>query len=113
MSCRKKLHDELSVRNLVTSDVLVDRIFGELDAVVVQEFGLDQGNRHVARTASMSDPAEDVPTDRHLGQSEGDFEFGALGLGVSRAGKIGTVVELADQLHRTVQGMEAAIPMIA
>ena len=61
----------------------------------------------------MSDPAEDVPADRHLGQSEGDFEFGALGLGVSRTGRIGTVVELADQLHRTVQGMEAAIPVIA
>ena len=99
--------------DLVTSDVLVDRIFGELDRVVVQEFGLDQGDRHVAGTASMSDPAEDVPTDRHLGQSEGDFEFGALGLGVSRTGRIGTVVELADQLHRTVQGMEAAIAVIA
>jgi hypothetical protein len=67
----------------------------------------------VTRTATMSDPAEDVPTDRHLGQSEGDFEFGALGLGVSRTGRIGTVVELADQLHRTVQGMEAAMPVIA
>src|SRR3954447_11971021 len=61
----------------------------------------------------MSDPAEDVPADRHLGQSEGDFEFGALGLGVSRTGGIGTVVELADQLDRTIQGMEAAIAMIA
>src|SRR5258707_234476 len=49
---------------LVTSDVLVDGILGELDRVVVQEFRLDQGNRHVARTASMSDPAEDVPADR-------------------------------------------------
>src|SRR5207249_1676909 len=77
------------------------------------EFGLDQGNRHGARTASVSDPAEDVPADRHLGQSESDFEFGALGLGMSRTGRIGTVVELADQLHRTVQGMEAAIAMIA
>src|ERR1035437_1199921 len=60
----------------------------------------------------MSDPAEDVPADRHLGQSDGTFEFGALGLGVSWTGRIGTVVELADQLHRTVQGMEAAVPMI-
>ena len=51
--------------------------------------------------------------DRHLGQREGDFEFGALGLGVSRAGRIGTVVELADQLHRTVQRMETTVPVIA
>ena len=49
--------------DLVPSDVLVDGVFGELDPVVVQEFGLDQGDRHVARTAAMSDPAEDVPAD--------------------------------------------------
>src|SRR5436305_12417134 len=61
----------------------------------------------------MPDPAEDVPADRHLGQGDGDLDFGALGLGVSRAGRIGTAVELADQLHRAVQGMEAAIAVIA
>src|SRR3954471_1318371 len=61
----------------------------------------------------MADPAEAVPTDRHLGQGDGDLEFGTLGLGVSRTGRIGTVVELADQLHRPVQGMDAAIAMIA
>ena len=61
----------------------------------------------------MSDPAKDIPRDRHLGQGEGDFEFGALGLGVSRTGRIGTVVELADQLHRTVQRMETTVPVIA
>jgi site-specific DNA recombinase len=34
--------------DLVTPDVLVDRVFGELDVVVVPEFGSDQGDRHVA-----------------------------------------------------------------
>jgi hypothetical protein len=61
----------------------------------------------------MSDPAEDVPTDRHLGQGQCDLEFGTLGLGVPRTGRVGTVVELADQLHRTVESMEPAIPMVA
>src|SRR3954453_2960114 len=61
----------------------------------------------------MSDPAEDVPGDRHLGQGEGDLEFRTLGPGVTRTGGIGTVVELADQLHRTVQRVEPAIPVIA
>src|SRR4051812_2704219 len=41
------------------------------------------------------------------------LEFGALGPGVSRTGRIGAVVELADQLHRAVQSMEAAVAMIA
>src|SRR3954463_8762695 len=61
----------------------------------------------------MSDPAEDVPGDRHLGQRQGDLEFGAPGLGVTWAGGIGTVVELADQLYRTVQRVKPAIPVIA
>src|SRR5260370_12746451 len=61
----------------------------------------------------MADPAEDVPADRSLGQGDGDLEFGTLGLGVSRTGRIGTVVELADQLHRPVQGMDAARAVIA
>src|SRR5512135_1969194 len=61
----------------------------------------------------MSNPAEDVPSDRHLGQRQGDLEFGAPGLGVTWAGGIGTVVELADQLHRTAQRVEPAIPVIA
>src|SRR4051794_34967208 len=61
----------------------------------------------------MPDPAEDVPADRHLGQGDGDLEFGALGPGVPRTRPIGAVVELADQLHRTVQGVEATIPVIA
>jgi hypothetical protein len=99
--------------DLVPSDVRVDGIFGELDRVVVQEFGSDQGDGHVAGTASMPDPAEDVPTDRHLGRREGDLEFGALGLGVSRTGRIGTAVALADQLRRPVQGMEATRAVIA
>src|SRR3954449_3723521 len=61
----------------------------------------------------MSDPAEDVPADRHLGQGDGDLELGTLGPGVSRTGRIGAAVELADQLHRTVQGRDAAIAVIA
>src|SRR6476620_3583699 len=61
----------------------------------------------------MSDPAEDIPGDRHLEQRQGDFEFGAPGPGVTWTGGIGTVVELADQLHRTVQRVEPAIPVIA
>jgi hypothetical protein len=61
----------------------------------------------------MSDPAEDVPGDGHLGQRQGDFEFGAFGPGVTRTGGVGTVVELADQLHRTVQRVEPAVPVVA
>src|SRR5208282_2774273 len=61
----------------------------------------------------MSDPAEDVPSDRQFRESNRDFELGALRLGMTRAVGIRTVVELTDQLHRSIQGMEVAIPMIA
>jgi hypothetical protein len=54
-------------QDLIPSDVLVDGGFGELDPVVVQEFGSDQGDRHVAGTAAMPDPTEDIPADGPLG----------------------------------------------
>src|SRR5512135_2969640 len=60
----------------------------------------------------MSNPAEDVPADRPLRWSDGHFEFGALGLGGSGATGIGAVVELADQFHRAVEGMEVTVAVI-
>jgi hypothetical protein len=45
---------------------------------------------------------------------EGDhaFLFGALGLGMSGAVGVGAVVELADQLHGPVEGIEASLAMV-
>src|SRR5262245_23769914 len=57
----------------------------------------------------MSDPTEDVPRDHFLGQGDGDFELGALGLGVAEACGIGGAVQLADQLHGTGEGMNATV----
>jgi hypothetical protein len=98
---------------LVTLDVLGDGIVGERDRVGVPELGSDQGDREVAGTPAMPDPAEDVPADSPVWRGDRGFEFGALGLGVSRAVRIGAMVELADQLHRTLQGMNAAVPVVA
>ena len=61
----------------------------------------------------MADPTEDVPPNGPLGPSDCDFEFGALGLGVTGTAGVGAVVELTDQLHRTIQGMNAAMTVIA
>ena len=99
--------------HLVTLDVLGDGIVRELDRVVVLELGSDVGDRHVARTPSMPDPAEDVPRDRPTRRGDGNFEFGTLGPGVTGTETIGAMIELADQLHRAVERMEAAIPVIA
>ena len=70
------------------------------------------GNRHVARTPSMPDPAEDVPADRPARWCDRGFLFGTLGLGVSGAVTIGAMVELADQLHRAFQCMKATVAMV-
>src|SRR3954468_15830362 len=61
----------------------------------------------------MSDPTEDVPADRPVRWGEGDFEFRALGLGMTGTGGIGAVVELANQLHRAFEGMKAARSVVA
>ena len=61
----------------------------------------------------MSNPAEDIPANRPTRRGDGNFEFGTLGLGVTGTETIRAMVELADQLHRAVQCMEAAIPVIA
>ncbi len=85
--------------HLVTLNVLGDGIVRKLDPVVVQEFGLDVGNRHVARAPTMPDPAENVPANRPARWCDRGFLFGALGLGVPGAVTIGAMAELADQLH--------------
>src|SRR4028118_1383973 len=94
-------------------DVPGQGVVRELDAVAVVEFGSDLGDRPMPREPPMADPTEDVPADGPLRQSDRDFEFGALGLGVTGTGGVGAVVELTDQLHRTVQGMDAAVPVVA
>jgi hypothetical protein len=61
----------------------------------------------------MSNPAENVPTNRPARWCDRGFLFRALGLGVARAVTIGAMVKLADQLHRASQGMKATIAMVA
>ncbi len=61
----------------------------------------------------MTDPTEDIPPDRPLGRRDRDLEFGALGLGVAGAGGIGAVVEFADELHRTLEGVNPTVPVVA
>src|SRR5215212_12039416 len=100
------------IAGLIPADVLVDGVFGELDPVVVQEFGSDQGDRHVAGTAAMPDPAEDIPADGPLGQGDGDFGLGALGLGVSGAVGVRAVVEPAEQLDWPLEGMKPPIAVV-
>ena len=61
----------------------------------------------------MTDPTEDIPPDRPLGQSDRDLEFGALCLGVAGAGGIGAVIEFADEFHRPLKGVNPTVPVVA
>src|SRR3954471_4533765 len=94
------------------ADVPGERIRRQADAVVVAEFALDLGDRPVPRTATVTDPTEDIPADGPLGQGDGDLEFGALGPGVTGAAGVGTVVELADQLDRPLRGVDAPVSVV-
>jgi hypothetical protein len=85
---------------------------GAPNAMFVPKFALNLRDRPMTRAPSMADPTQDIPTDYHLGGCDRDFEFGAFCLGVTRAGGIGAVVQLADQLHRSFQRMKATAAVI-
>src|SRR5512135_16417 len=60
----------------------------------------------------MSDPTEDIPPNCHLGQGDGDLELRTLGLEVARTGGIRAAIEPAQQLHRSIKGMEATMSVV-
>jgi hypothetical protein len=60
----------------------------------------------------MADPTEDIPSDRPLGESDRDFELRTLRLGVAGTGGVGAVVELANQFHRTLKGVDVTVPVV-
>jgi hypothetical protein len=61
----------------------------------------------------MPDPAEDVPGDAPTGQGDGRFDLGALGLGMPRAARVGTVIKLGDEMDGAVESEEVTMSMIA
>jgi hypothetical protein len=61
----------------------------------------------------MSNPAEDIPSNCFLGESDVDFELGTLRLGVARASEVGTMVQLANQLHGSRESMKATVAVAA
>src|SRR6516165_11598204 len=60
----------------------------------------------------MSDPAENIPPDCHLGQGNGDLKLRALGLEVARTGRIRAVIQSAKQLHGSIKGMETTMTVV-
>jgi len=61
----------------------------------------------------MPDPTEDVPGDAPTGQGDRRFDLGALGLAVPGTARVGTVVELGDEMDGAVEGEEVAMAMVA
>src|SRR6478609_5872023 len=61
----------------------------------------------------MPDPTKDVPGDAPTGQSDGRFNLGALGLGMPRAARVGTVIEPGDEMDGAVESEEVTMSMIA
>ncbi len=89
-----------------------DRVLRDFDGIRVVEFESDLRDRPVPREPSLTDPAEDVPPDGPMRKGDHDFLFRTLGLGMSGTVAVGAVVELADQLHRPVEGMETSLAMV-
>ena len=102
-----------SQHDLVVIYVIADGVVGEFDPPGIDEFVSDLGNRPMTREPSMSNPAKDVPADRPMRWSNARFDFGTRGLDVSGTARVGTMVELADQFHRTFECVNVARPVIA
>jgi hypothetical protein len=84
----------------------------DLDPEGVAQFATDLGDRPVPGEATMPDPTKDVPSDGPFGQRDGDLKFRTLRLGVTGAAGIGAVVELADQLDRTIESVDPTVPVV-
>jgi hypothetical protein len=98
--------------DLIPLDVPGDGVFRELDVVFVLELGSNLRDRPVTCAPSMSDPAENIPPDCHLGQGDGDLKLRALGLQAAWTGGVRAVIEPAEQFNRSIKGMKAAISMV-
>jgi hypothetical protein len=81
--------------------------------VGVEEFGSDLRDGPVSRAPSMAHPAEGVPADGPMRWCDGRFDLGALGLGMPRTARIGTVVEFGDEMDGAVESEEVTMSMIA
>ena len=97
---------------LIAADVLGDAGLGEVAGEEVEQLGADLGDGPVTREAAMADPAEDVPGDGPARQGDGRLDLGALGLGVTRAARVGAVIELADEVDGAVEGENVAMAMV-
>ena len=61
----------------------------------------------------MPDPDQNIPADRPLGWSDCAFHFRAFGRAASPTMGIGAMVQLAGQMQRPFEGVQAAVSMIA
>ena len=77
------------------------------------QIGPDLGDRGVTRKSPMPDPTKDVPGDAPTWQGDGCFDLGALGPGMPRTARVGTVIELGDEMDGAVESEEVTMPMIA
>src|SRR3954470_8090076 len=61
----------------------------------------------------MADPAEDVPAEDPMRQGDGGLDLGADRLVMSGAGRVGAMIELADQMDGSIEVEDAMVAMIA
>jgi hypothetical protein len=98
--------------DLIEPKVSGDRVIRNLEGIRVVKFGLDLRDGPVPRKSSMTDPAEDVPADGPMRESDHAFLFRTLGFGMSRTVAIGAVIELANQLDWPVERIKTSLAMV-
>src|SRR3954449_2321041 len=61
----------------------------------------------------MADPAEDVPAEDPMRQGDGGLKLGADRRVMSGAGRVGAMIELADQMDGSIEVEDTVVAMIA
>ena len=98
---------------LITPNVPLHGIAGQRDLIAVCQLRPNLGHRPVAGETALTDPAEHVPTNHPPRQADRRLRFWTEGLRVTRTRRVGAVHQLTDQMHRTTQGEDPVMPMIA
>src|ERR1022692_4607474 len=82
-----------------------------MDLVNVGQIRTNLRHRPVTSEASMAEPTKHIPTQNPPRHGHRGFLFGTDGLGMTKAGLVGTMGQFAGQMHRSLEREKTSLAM--